>query len=555
MRKSARGENQVLRVPHVDTFAELSGLNHLAEGDICQVTGDRMYRWFQGSWTPVGEGAALAPLTFALDLWCDSVDGLDTNPGTQVKPFKTLERALRERLKYGVIRAGVICAIHLVGYGPYQWVNLGSSKADYGGRLIIQGESKYVAATLNKTSTISNFTFTTNQADATNYRDWFMRYLDGAGRGQTLHIESSGVGTMSVLTGAYSMTDYTGQIEVFRPGTHISFPTNITTLDSDAYSHVFRNLYFDNTFNLLSCSAVVTCCYAAEYVLCGVLSTIYGFGSFLTPAELGAAAEYVNPAALISTPGVIGAGLSLSHYSRFQGVFTQLKNSTLDSGVNYYSVLAACMSLRRILQFANSSTTLLHRVVFSGAASIIGQRSSNFQVQASNSFGGGNGHSGTTTALYLFDLEDSCNITAPAGTFANLTGSFHFGVETLVLPVATATNRKAYSQIYIPHEYAFGAAETNTTKTEVIAQPAIVEPAMLGSQGFVSPAPSAQTDFTLLRNGVTMGTVRFASGSQTPTFILTLAFTLLAGQRLEILSPANLNGITQANITIRTIQL
>lgn len=67
------------------------------------------------------------------------------------------------------------------------------------------------------------------------------------------------------------------------------------------------------------------------------------------------------------------------------------------------------------------------------------------------------------------------------------------------------------------------------------------------SQGYAGTAPNAETDFDIQRNGVSIGTMRFANGANTATFIAASDTTFSAGDRLEVISPANLN--TLANLT------
>jgi hypothetical protein len=64
--------------------------------------------------------------------------------------------------------------------------------------------------------------------------------------------------------------------------------------------------------------------------------------------------------------------------------------------------------------------------------------------------------------------------------------------------------------------------------------------------GKVDVAPSAQTDFDLLRDGVSIGTVRFALGSTTPTLIKAAASAFVGTDYLDLKTPANLNGMRGA---------
>jgi hypothetical protein len=58
-------------------------------------------------------------------------------------------------------------------------------------------------------------------------------------------------------------------------------------------------------------------------------------------------------------------------------------------------------------------------------------------------------------------------------------------------------------------------------------------------------APVAQTDFDIQSPpGVSIGTMRFAAASLTATFIKASSTAIPLGQMLQIVCPANLNGMT-----------
>lgn len=63
-------------------------------------------------------------------------------------------------------------------------------------------------------------------------------------------------------------------------------------------------------------------------------------------------------------------------------------------------------------------------------------------------------------------------------------------------------------------------------------------------EGKVDGAPSADTDFDLLKDGASVGTLRFASGSTTPTLIKAADTAFVAGDYLDLEAPSNLNGMT-----------
>lgn len=63
-------------------------------------------------------------------------------------------------------------------------------------------------------------------------------------------------------------------------------------------------------------------------------------------------------------------------------------------------------------------------------------------------------------------------------------------------------------------------------------------------EGFVDNAPSADTDFQLLKDGSSFATVRWASGSNTPTLINAADVSNALGDYTDIKTPANLNGMS-----------
>lgn len=75
------------------------------------------------------------------------------------------------------------------------------------------------------------------------------------------------------------------------------------------------------------------------------------------------------------------------------------------------------------------------------------------------------------------------------------------------------------------------------------------------SRGKVSVGPTAQTDFDLQVDGVSVGTVRFAIGATTPTFIKAADTVLVESDYLDLVTPANLNGMSGAfGLTINTVK-
>jgi hypothetical protein len=73
---------------------------------------------------------------------------------------------------------------------------------------------------------------------------------------------------------------------------------------------------------------------------------------------------------------------------------------------------------------------------------------------------------------------------------------------------------------------------------------------LTSSQAYADTAPEAQTDFDLQKNGVSIGTIRFAAASNTASFLMASAQSFAPGDRLKVIAPivpdASLAGVTIA---------
>lgn len=70
------------------------------------------------------------------------------------------------------------------------------------------------------------------------------------------------------------------------------------------------------------------------------------------------------------------------------------------------------------------------------------------------------------------------------------------------------------------------------------------------SEGHVGTTASAQTDFDLQKNGVSFGTMGFANASAVAVFTVASATTFAAADRLDVVAPANLNGLADLSFTL-----
>lgn len=85
-----------------------------------------------------------------------------------------------------------------------------------------------------------------------------------------------------------------------------------------------------------------------------------------------------------------------------------------------------------------------------------------------------------------------------------------------------------------------GAPDASEVVMRFVAVRDLTFPASLtGSQGQAGAAATAQTDFDLQKNGVSVGTVRFAAAATTATFIAASAVTLEAGDVLSLIAPGS----------------
>lgn len=66
---------------------------------------------------------------------------------------------------------------------------------------------------------------------------------------------------------------------------------------------------------------------------------------------------------------------------------------------------------------------------------------------------------------------------------------------------------------------------------------------MTDSGGRVTTAPGANTDFDILRNGVSVGTARWETGSTSPIFIMAAPTALVNNDYVDVVTPANFNGM------------
>ena len=73
-----------------------------------------------------------------------------------------------------------------------------------------------------------------------------------------------------------------------------------------------------------------------------------------------------------------------------------------------------------------------------------------------------------------------------------------------------------------------------------LANEALSFPAsMAGSVVKAKVAATAQSDFDLQKNGVSVGTVRFAAAGTVASYVSISAFTMMSGDHLELVAPGS----------------
>lgn len=137
--------------------------------------------------------------------------------------------------------------------------------------------------------------------------------------------------------------------------------------------------------------------------------------------------------------------------------------------------------------------------------------------------------------VFANSTDPSWNVTAPAHVV--------FSIEVV------ETTGTAYEE----HQDFTGGVPATTTILErfLIGKVMTFPVALATSQGHAGTAPNAQTDFDLQKNGVSFGTMRFANAATVATFIAATATSVSPGDRIDVISPANLNTLADLSFNIR----
>lgn len=70
------------------------------------------------------------------------------------------------------------------------------------------------------------------------------------------------------------------------------------------------------------------------------------------------------------------------------------------------------------------------------------------------------------------------------------------------------------------------------------------------SRGYAATPPTAATSFSIRKNGSVAGTMTFEASANVATFAMASATGFVAGDRLQLLAPADLNGIADIAATL-----
>lgn len=177
-------------------------------------------------------GTVKAPLTSDVEYWVDSATGSDSNAGTQLAPWLTLQRALDEVHKYGELHAQFLA--HLVGVGPYTTPQISDLYVGQDGRFELRGDdaARVTLATGTFTGPFDSATCvapTSAGLGADTYGGRFLRVTSGTLNGAEFSIVEHT--DASITIGVYRAVADIGNVvngdtfEIFTPGTQIAFQT------------------------------------------------------------------------------------------------------------------------------------------------------------------------------------------------------------------------------------------------------------------------------------------------------------------------------------------
>jgi len=139
-------------------------------------------------------------------------------------------------------------------------------------------------------------------------------------------------------------------------------------------------------------------------------------------------------------------------------------------------------------------------------------------------------------AAALVVRQGSTTVTVPAGAsqLLHTTGTANGLVAAAPVTQVGAAAAPFDLAVYFPGQ---PEAAERLLKLEV-ARGFTLPPDLAGSRGHADTAATALAEIAILKNGVPVGSVTFAAGSQDAAFSLTGGLALAPGNRLELVAPA-----------------
>lgn len=146
--------------------------------------------------------------------------------------------------------------------------------------------------------------------------------------------------------------------------------------------------------------------------------------------------------------------------------------------------------------------------------------------------------SGLGAATYYVDIDTTGVLTRVASSGTNTLWSVGWNGTAFTTIARVAPVIYTHSQPFDLPVWIAGKPAAAERVLRFIATRAVSFPAALaGSAGTSRVAATAQRDFDVQKNGVSVGTVRFAAAGSTASFIAASAFSLAAGDLLEVIAP------------------
>lgn len=259
----------------------------------------------------------------------------------------------------------------------------------------------------------------------------------------------------------------------------------------------------------------------------------YGVGTYETDYEW---IEFLGPQILIDGAGLLYTGQTLN----VDGNLLSLHN--LSSNGIIVQTAANTIAARTITGTAGN-------IVVSDGDGVANNPTINLATVAQGSAGtsfvkvalDGYGRVTNNTAVVASDITNLVN-----GTYVNVTGdALTAGDLTLFQDPTNAMHAATKQYVDVSRVMALAGSVNGTTTSSakilmaVTAQPFTVAatPSVTPSYGYVDVAPTAQTIFSIRKNGVEVGTMTFAAATNAATFTFASLVSFAAGDRITVVAP------------------